>query len=393
MSLPTKITDLIVKDIRFPTSLEKDGSDAMHTAPDYSCAYVILKTDSKLQGNGNTFLNGRGTQIVCCAIEAFRKLVVGQKLADIFGNFGKYWQSLCSEDQIRWLGPEKGVTHLATAAIINALWDLWAKMEEKPLWKLLVDMEPEELVSVIDFRYMDDALTKAEAIELLKSRQTGKADREAELKSKGFPAYTTSCGWLFYPDDKIRKHLLLQIFVYWTSFQMFDYGPSFQSSVRPWSVVRLSVPDNRYYISKVKVNVKKTLVSVDNPRLSCGDDGCPLYILRTVMISNIILDIILTNTQRMCHDRFTFWQRLKSSVMCISKFSSYTLIGTKCNTSSDWLTVFFCLSAHSHYFLPIYYKTLQENRLLNHFEFVMFLSQIRNLFEESCAGGRCGQLY
>ncbi|CAG2226680.1 mitochondrial enolase superfamily member 1-like isoform X1 [Mytilus edulis] len=247
MGLPTKITDLIVKDIRFPTSLEKDGSDAMHKSPDYSLAYVIVKTDSEIEGRGMTFTVGRGTHIVCCAVEAFKKLVVGQKLADIFGNFGQFWQSICSEDQIRWLGPEKGVTHLATAAIVNALWDLWAKMEGKPLWKLLADMEPEKLVSTIDFRYMEDALTKTEAIELLKSRQAGKADREAELKSTGFPAYTTSCGWLDYPDDKIRKLATEAISQGMERFKM-KVGGDIEDDIRRAKIFRETIGYDRLWM-------------------------------------------------------------------------------------------------------------------------------------------------
>ncbi|CAC5399709.1 fucD [Mytilus coruscus] len=247
MSLPTRITDLIVKDIRFPTSLEKDGSDAMHKSPDYSLAYVTVKTDSEIEGRGMTFTVGRGTHIVCCAVEAFKKLVVGQKLADIFGDFGQFWQSICSEDQIRWLGPEKGVTHLATAAIVNALWDLWAKMEGKPLWKLLVDMEPEKLVSTIDFRYMEDALTKQEAIELLKSRQAGKADREAELKNTGFPAYTTSCGWLDYPDDKIRKLATEAISQGMERFKM-KVGGDIEDDIRRAKIFRETIGYDRLWM-------------------------------------------------------------------------------------------------------------------------------------------------
>ncbi|XP_071164863.1 mitochondrial enolase superfamily member 1-like isoform X2 [Mytilus edulis] len=247
MGLPTKITDLIVKDIRFPTSLEKDGSDAMCKKPDLSCSYVTIITDSTFAGNGLTFTAGKGTEIVCCAVEAFKKLVVGQKLADIFGNFGQFWQSICSEDQIRWLGPEKGVTHLATAAIVNALWDLWAKMEGKPLWKLLADMEPEKLVSTIDFRYMEDALTKTEAIELLKSRQAGKADREAELKSTGFPAYTTSCGWLDYPDDKIRKLATEAISQGMERFKM-KVGGDIEDDIRRAKIFRETIGYDRLWM-------------------------------------------------------------------------------------------------------------------------------------------------
>ena len=168
-------------------------------------------------------------------------------MADIFGNFGSYWQSICSEDQIRWLGPEKGVTHLATAAIVNALWDLWAKMEGKPLWKLLVDMEPEKLISTIDFRYMADTLTKEEALEILKSKVAGKEKREAELKSKGFPAYTTSCGWLGYPDDKIRKLATEAISKGMERFKM-KVGSDIEDDIRRAKIFRETIGYDRLWM-------------------------------------------------------------------------------------------------------------------------------------------------
>ncbi|GAB1607379.1 mitochondrial enolase superfamily member 1-like [Argonauta hians] len=201
----TTITGYSLRDIRFPTSLGLHGSDAMNKQPDYSCSYIVLKTDGEYEGHGFTFTVGRGNEIVCSAIKSLSKLVIGVKLNNIYKDFGMFWRSLTSDDQMRWIGPEKGVIHLATAAIVNALWDLWAKIEGKPLWKLLVDMEPEQLVSVIDFRYIYDALTPKEAIDLLKKMKKGKAEREKHLLKEGYPAYTTSCGWLGYPDDKIRK--------------------------------------------------------------------------------------------------------------------------------------------------------------------------------------------
>ncbi|XP_076462614.1 mitochondrial enolase superfamily member 1-like [Babylonia areolata] len=205
MAAPTKVTGCTVRDIRFPTSLQKDGSDAMNVAPDYSCAYVVLSTDTGLEGHGITFTVGKGNEIVCQAVRVLSKLVVGQDLTNIYSDFGTFWRSLTSEDQMRWLGPEKGVMHLAVASLVNGLWDLWAKMEGKPLWKLLVDMEPEKLVSTIDFRYISDALTREEAIEMLKKARPGKEEREKEMQEKGYPSYTTSCGWLGYDDDKIKR--------------------------------------------------------------------------------------------------------------------------------------------------------------------------------------------
>jgi L-fuconate dehydratase len=201
-----KITSLDVRDIRFPTSLSLDGSDAMHTSPDYSCAYVTLETDSPegLTGYGLTFTNGRGTEVVVAAIRAFAPFVVGLTLEGITADMRGFWRSLSSEDQLRWLGPEKGVIHLATGAIVNAVWDLWAKKEDKPLFRLLADLEPQQIVDAIDFRYIEDALSPDEALQMLSGMQDGRSGRLADLeRSGGYPAYTTSAGWLGYSEDKI----------------------------------------------------------------------------------------------------------------------------------------------------------------------------------------------
>ncbi|MEO8484673.1 MAG: L-fuconate dehydratase, partial [Acidobacteriota bacterium] len=173
--------------------------------PDYSAAYVILKTDAALEGHGLTFTIGRGNDICAMGIEAFRHLVVGQRLEDITADFAGFWRRLASDSQLRWLGPEKGVVHLALAAIVNAVWDLYAKAERKPVWKLLADMTPQQIVSCIDFRYITDALTPDEALEMLQRKAHGKEDREADIRRNGYPAYTTSVGWLGYSDDKVRR--------------------------------------------------------------------------------------------------------------------------------------------------------------------------------------------
>jgi len=203
-----RIVALDVRDIRFPTSLSLDGSDAMHTSPDYSCAYVTLETDAAdgLAGCGLTFTNGRGTEVVVAAIRAFEPFVVGRTLEEITADMGGFWRSLASEDQLRWLGPEKGVIHLATGAIVNAVWDLWAKAEGKPLFRLLADLEPQQIVDAIDFRYIEDALSRQEALDLLTQMKPGRAQRLAELERMGgYPAYTTSAGWLGYGEEKIVR--------------------------------------------------------------------------------------------------------------------------------------------------------------------------------------------
>lgn len=200
------VTGLTVTDVRFPTSKGSHGSDAIHKDPDYSAAYVILSvqgTGLSERGHGLTFTIGRGTEVVVVAIKALSSLVVGEKLLDVLTEFGKFWHRITNESQLRWIGPEKGVIHLATAAVINALWDLWGKVEGKPVWKLLCDMTPEEIVSVIDFTHLTDELTKNEALSMLSERVSLRAQREADVLKNGYPLYITSIGWLGYTDEQV----------------------------------------------------------------------------------------------------------------------------------------------------------------------------------------------
>jgi L-fuconate dehydratase len=195
-----------VIDVRFPTSRSLDGSDAMNPDPDYSAAYVILETDAPgLAGHGLTFTIGRGNEICCAAIGALRPLVVGLALDRITADMGAFWRQITGDSQLRWIGPDKGAIHLATGAVVNAVWDLWAKAERKPLWRLVADLSAEELVRCIDFRYLTDALTPQGALELLRRQEAGKAERIATLQREGYPCYSTSAGWLGYDDDKLRR--------------------------------------------------------------------------------------------------------------------------------------------------------------------------------------------
>ena len=214
------IRDLIVQDLRFPTSRTNAGTDAVHVDPDYSAAYVILETDEDLEGHGLTFTIGRGNEVCASAIEAFRHLVVGQRLDDITADFAGFWRRLASDSQLRWLGPEKGVIHLALAAIVNAVWDLYAKSQRKPLWKLLADMTPAQLVSCVDFRYITDAITPDEARAMLERHAPTKADREKTLLGGGYPAYNTSVGWMGYSDEKIRRLCNEALADGWTHFKV-----------------------------------------------------------------------------------------------------------------------------------------------------------------------------
>ena len=202
----TTITGWTCRDIRFPTSKQADGSDAMNPDPDYSAAYVVLETDrAELKGHGLTFTLGKGTELCVAAVNALAPNLVGKRLEDITVQMGAWWQRFANPDQLRWVGPEKGVLHLAVAALVNAVWDLWAKAEGKPVWRLVADLPPEQFVDLIDFRYLTDALTREEALAILKAQAPTKTERIAELERIGFPAYTTSAGWLGYPEEKVRR--------------------------------------------------------------------------------------------------------------------------------------------------------------------------------------------
>jgi L-fuconate dehydratase len=201
----TRITGLRTHDLRFPTSQSLDGSDAMNPDPDYSAAYVILETDGAFQGHGLTFTIGRGNEICCAAINALRHLVVGLDMAWVAEDMGRFWRHITSDSQLRWIGPDKGAMHLATGAVVNAVWDLWAKTLGKPVWQLVSDMTPAELVRCIDFRYLTDCITPEWALAFLTECAPGKAERRAKLQSEGYPCYTTSAGWLGYSDDKLRR--------------------------------------------------------------------------------------------------------------------------------------------------------------------------------------------
>src|SRR3977135_3124527 len=175
--MPTRITNVVARDIRFPTSRTLDGSDAMNPDPDYSAAYVILETDDTrgLQGHGFTFTIGRGNELCVAAINSLAPLIQGKTLEECSSDRVGVWYALTGDSQLRWVGPEKGVIHLATAAIVNALWDLWAKTAGKPLWKLLADMTPEEFVRCVPFRYITDAVTPEEALDIVRRNEPGKA--------------------------------------------------------------------------------------------------------------------------------------------------------------------------------------------------------------------------
>lgn len=241
-----RITGARTVDLRFPTSRLADGSDAMNPDPDYSAAYVVLETDQAgLEGCGMTFTIGRGNDLCVAAIDLLLPRVVGKELDAITSDMAGFWREITGDSHLRWLGPEKGIIHISTAAVVNAVWDLWAKVENKPLWKLLADMSPEQFISCIDFRYITDALTPEQALNILEEKNDGRAQREAFLLQHGYPAYTTSAGWLGYDDDRLRALCRRCVDQGW-SYMKFKVGGDLEDDRRRLAIVREIVGDDMH---------------------------------------------------------------------------------------------------------------------------------------------------
>jgi len=241
----TKITGLKTFDLRFPTSQSLDGSDAMNPDPDYSAAYVVLQTDGAHEGHGLTFTIGRGNEVVCAAIKALEGRVLGLELDWIAENPGRFWRHVTGDSQLRWIGPDKGAMHLATGAVVNAVWDLLAKDAGKPVWQFVADMTPEQLVSIIDFRYLTDAITPDEALEIFRKAQTGKAERIAKLKAEGYPCYTTSAGWLGYSNEKLTRLATEAVEAGFKHIKM-KVGRDLDDDIRRLEIVRSIMGPDRY---------------------------------------------------------------------------------------------------------------------------------------------------
>lgn len=239
----TTITSVSTHDVRARTSRSLAGSDAQHPDPDYSAAYVVLHTDGAHEGHGMTFTIGQGNDLCCAAIEALGALVTGRRLSDIVDSMGDFWRRLTNHSQLRWLGPEKGVIHLATAALVNAVWDLWAKECGVPVWQLVADLEPQQFVDCIDLRYLRDEMPEERALEMLQRQAQTKKARIAELRRDGYPAYITSAGWLGYSEEKVRDLCRSSIAEGWTSFKT-KVGIDVASDVRRCEVMREEIGDH-----------------------------------------------------------------------------------------------------------------------------------------------------
>lgn len=248
-----RITSVRTHDLRFPTSAALDGSDAMNPDPDYSAAYVVLATDGPLEGHGLSFTIGRGNEIVCAAIKALAPHVVGLELDWIRENPGRFWHHVTGDSQLRWIGPDKGAMHLATGAVVNAVWDLMAKAAGKPVWQLVGEMSPEELVSIVDFRYLTDAITPEEALAIFRKAEPGKAQRIAQLEAEGYPCYTTSAGWLGYSNEKLTRLATEAVEQGFSHIKM-KVGRDLSDDIRRLEIVRkIMGPDRKLMIDANQV--------------------------------------------------------------------------------------------------------------------------------------------
>ncbi|HEY8185103.1 MAG TPA: L-fuconate dehydratase [Pyrinomonadaceae bacterium] len=331
--MPTKFTNIIVRDIRFPTSRSLAGSDAMNRDPDYSAAYVILETDSPegLQGHGLTFTIGRGNELCVAAINSLKPLVAGRTLECVVADMGQFWNLLTGDSQLRWVGPEKGVIHLATAALVNAVWDLYAKSCGKPLWKLLVDMTPEQLVACVPFSYITDALTPEEALEILRRNSATKQLREQEMLKHGYPAYTTSPGWLGYSDGKLRGLVREGLAQGWTHFKM-KVGRDLEEDMRRAQVIRDEIGWDRTLMMDANQvwNVDEAIRSVKELAVFrphwVEEPTSPDDVLGHATIARSIAPIGVATGEH-CHSRVMFKQLLQAEAISFCQIDSCRLGG------------------------------------------------------------------
>ena len=325
------ITGVRTIDLRFPTSKEDIGSDAVNKDPDYSAAYCILETDTGVEGYGLTFTLGRGNELCVAAVDYLARFVVGRSLRSITDDFATFWRTLVGDTQFRWLGPEKGVIHLATAALVNAIWDLWARVEGKPLWKLLASLEPEQIVRVIDFTYLYDALTPEEALSILKSQAAGKAERMAYLEEHGYPAYTTSAGWFGYSEEKIRRLCREGLEEGWTHFKL-KVGGTAEDDLRRARVLREELgPHNKLMMDAnqkwgVEEAITRTRALAEVDPWWMEEPTSPDDILGHARIRREVAPVRIATGEH-CHNRVMFKQLLQAGAIDVCQIDSCRIGG------------------------------------------------------------------
>jgi L-fuconate dehydratase len=322
-----------VTDLRFPTSLHLDGSDAMNPEPDYSATYVVLRTDADdgLEGHGFTFTIGRGNEVCVAAVRALAPLVVGRSVDGVLDDLGGFWKTITGDSQLRWIGPEKGVIHLATAAVVNAVWDLHAKREGKPLWRVLCDMTPEELAGCIDYRYIDDEITPDWVADHLRATRPRRAERESVLLADGLPAYTTSAGWLGYDDDKLRGLCREAMTHGWTHFKM-KVGGDRGDDLRRAAILREEIGADRYLMMDanqvwgVDEAIERTLELALFDPLWMEEPTSPDDVLGHARIARAVEPIGVATGEHV-HNRVMFKQFLQAEAMRYCQIDSARLGG------------------------------------------------------------------
>ncbi|RZU39536.1 enolase C-terminal domain-like protein [Edaphobacter modestus] len=329
------ITGFRVIDLRFPTSREHIGSDAVNKDPDYSAAYCVLETNAGLTGHGLTFTLGRGTDLVVQAAKYLSRYVVNRSLGSITDDLCAFSRQLTEDTQFRWLGPEKGVIHLAAGALINAVWDLYARVEKKPLWQLLSDLEPRHLLKAVDFRYIDDALSPDEAREILEQARSGKADRLARLKETGYPAYTTSVGWFGYSEEKIRRLCHEALAEGWTHFKL-KVGGDPAEDLRRGRIVREEIG----WTNKLMVDANQkwgVLEAIDRTRQLAElkpwwmeEPTNPDDILGHARIRHEVPAVRIATGEH-CHNRVMFKQFLQAKALDVVQLDSCRVAGVNEN--------------------------------------------------------------
>ncbi|GAB5511889.1 MAG: enolase C-terminal domain-like protein [Hyphomicrobiales bacterium] len=326
-----RIKHVRAQDIRFPTSRDLDGSDAMNKAPDYSATYVTIETDHGPEGHGLTFTIGRGNEVCVAAVHALAPLLEGATLEELFSDMGAMWKRLTGDSQLRWLGPDKGVIHLATAAVANAVWDLYAKTLDKPVWQVLCDMSPQEIVDLVDWRYLSDALDPGEARERLEAQQAGRAERIAHMHEDGFPAYTTSAGWLGYSDDKMRGLLNKAIEDGWNHFKM-KVGTDTDDDVRRAGLIRevigpdrtLMMDANQVWGASEAIEHMKRLAAFDP--LWIEEPTSPDDVLGHARIARAVAPIGVATGEH-CQNAVMFKQFLQAKALSFCQIDSARLAG------------------------------------------------------------------
>jgi L-fuconate dehydratase len=330
-----KITNVRVIDLRFPTSREQIGSDAVNKDPDYSAAYCILETNHGLNGYGLTFTLGRGTELCVEAVRYLSRHVIGRTLSSITEDLAGFSRSLTDDSQFRWLGPEKGVIHLATAALINAVWDLYARKEEKPLWQLLASMEPEQIAAAIDFRYITDALTRDEAVALLKERRAGIELRLENLKANGYPAYTTSVGWFGFSDEKIERLCEEALAEGWTHFKL-KVGGVPAEDLRRARLVRQKIGPSRKLMMDanqkwdIEEAIARTRELAEMNPWWMEEPTSPDDILGHARIRREVPEVRIATGEH-CHNRVMFKQLMQAEAIDVCQIDSCRLGGVNEN--------------------------------------------------------------